>query len=465
MFGVQMQSKLAPEIKKRYGQNHSYCDVHTAVTPFDRVDYDARVPGAGTFRQVFECYGRLLNNEKHVYGGPVCSEGHNHWWFAGLTDMNYAQLSSPAGPREPLFVDFDLLKIHPLEMDAAMGAPSMFFQGVAVDHDQYIATSLAYGHIGYLGNPGNEPDEAADMKMYYMVQPLQQHYTMVPVARIAYDHEGQLLATSQALVSGAYKKSRVFVEYENGFRVWVNGSQQPWSVSALGANFELSRWGYVGASADGNTYSYSAQSESSTGEGSRRIDIAHGPQSHYMDARGAFARTDNLATDGAGALKHESTGWELIPARGFTEFGFDPDLVGIADHDISVEPVPLGSAEPIAPEVRWSRGMVYVVPSPGSDAKFRLRRGSNLPPAAVACDSLLAAVGEVITARLPVGIQVDEGSVAWVLGSTHLTASCSVVGRRLMATVPRDLATGEHLWLRISTDLGPYWLDFVSATP
>ena len=80
---------FAPKIQKMFNTNHSYCDVHTAVSPMSRVDYDYRVPGAGTFRHVINCFGLLLMNESKTYG-PVYSEGGNHWWYAGLLDGNYA---------------------------------------------------------------------------------------------------------------------------------------------------------------------------------------------------------------------------------------------------------------------------------------------------------------------------------------------------------------------------------------
>ena len=67
MRSVEMEALLAPQIQAKFGENHSYCDVHTAVTPFSRVDYDHRVPGAGTFRRTFECFGRLLYNEKTAH--------------------------------------------------------------------------------------------------------------------------------------------------------------------------------------------------------------------------------------------------------------------------------------------------------------------------------------------------------------------------------------------------------------
>ncbi|MBM3333911.1 hypothetical protein FJY63_04545, partial [Candidatus Sumerlaeota bacterium] len=49
LFAVEMDRKLAPLIQKKYGTNAAYTDVHTSVSPWDRADYDARVPGAGTF--------------------------------------------------------------------------------------------------------------------------------------------------------------------------------------------------------------------------------------------------------------------------------------------------------------------------------------------------------------------------------------------------------------------------------
>ena len=46
---VEYCARLAPEIQKKFRFSTAYCDVHTAVAPWDRVDYDPRVPGAGTF--------------------------------------------------------------------------------------------------------------------------------------------------------------------------------------------------------------------------------------------------------------------------------------------------------------------------------------------------------------------------------------------------------------------------------
>lgn len=78
-------------------------------------------------------------NERKAYNGPVYSEGGHHWWYAGLLDGNYANDDLL---KLPIFPDFNLLKIHPLEMDAANTG-----QG-----HQYICYAMAYGNIGILSD-------------------------------------------------------------------------------------------------------------------------------------------------------------------------------------------------------------------------------------------------------------------------------------------------------------------------
>ena len=57
MIAVEQEAKNAPQIQAKFGTNHSYCDVHTAVSPFSRVDYDWRVPGAGTSEKLLNVSG------------------------------------------------------------------------------------------------------------------------------------------------------------------------------------------------------------------------------------------------------------------------------------------------------------------------------------------------------------------------------------------------------------------------
>jgi hypothetical protein len=65
---VEFDEYYAQRIKQKYGVKMSYTDVHTAVAPWRYGDYDARVPGAGTFAATFYAYGQLLLNDQRTYG-------------------------------------------------------------------------------------------------------------------------------------------------------------------------------------------------------------------------------------------------------------------------------------------------------------------------------------------------------------------------------------------------------------
>ena len=256
-------------------------------------------------------------------------------------------------------------------------------------HQQFIATTLAYGHIGFLG-----AGEGDMMKIYYMLQPLEEHYTMVPVRRIAYERGGKLLNTSDALVTGVYKDSRLHVEYESGLKVWVNGSASVWELGGLGPRRELPPWGYLAITRDSHTFSCSGIAPAAgLGEnvGPRRhIDLSHGACSHYLDTRGSFAFADTLAGEGAAALKKEEAGWELIPARQFAEFGFRPGLIGAAYRNVVVQAIDEQGAPCPRPTIRWSRGMLYVIRGEGKAFKYLLRPGTGRPPAPIECATRVA---------------------------------------------------------------------------
>ena len=128
---VEFDALLAPQIKAKFDPNSAYTDVHTAVSPWGYTDYDARVPGAGTFAQTFYAYGEILRNDSRVYGGPIFSEGTYHWLYAGLADGNYA-LAYNGRPlaTAPLLPVFDLYQIHTKECDIGMGWTANFCDAI-----------------------------------------------------------------------------------------------------------------------------------------------------------------------------------------------------------------------------------------------------------------------------------------------------------------------------------------------
>jgi hypothetical protein len=333
MVALEQQTLNAPVINKSLGPNHSYCDVHTAVSPMSRVDYDHRVPGAGTFRRTFECFGLLLLNERVAYRGPVFSEGGNHWWYAGLTDGNYANYT-PRINSIPVIPEFQLLKIHPLQMDAG---------NLAANGSEYLAYTLAYGHIGILNGDENEL-----IKRYAFLQPLQNHYSMVPVNSISYFKDGKEYNSSQALQQQLNENAQLKVTYASGFTVYVNFSAETWTVNAMDKTFRLPRHGILAFSDDWKTYAFSGLCDDFVSdEVTERIDMVMSENLFYTDTYGALVSFGNFDAEGTVYLKKEKFGWEIIPARDFVSFAFDPEVLqlhearyiieGVGEDDILIE--------------------------------------------------------------------------------------------------------------------------------
>jgi hypothetical protein len=126
----------SPLIHQVYGTTAGYLDVHSAAPISSHGDMDASSPGAGTLAAWMQGNEGLWGYERRTHNGPVLGEGLDHWYYSGLLDGVEAQLgagSVPANSDEtlPLFVDFDLLRIHPLQANHGMGYYSRWTQSQA----------------------------------------------------------------------------------------------------------------------------------------------------------------------------------------------------------------------------------------------------------------------------------------------------------------------------------------------
>lgn len=326
MIALEQQKLFAPLINKSLGPNHSYCDVHTAVSPMSRVDYDYRVPGAATFRRTFECFGLLLLNEKRAYRGPVFSEGGNHWWYAGLTDGNYANFSPPINTL-PIFPEFQLYKIHPLQMDVG---------NISSNGAEYLAYTLAYGNIGILNG-----DTSEMIKRYAFLQTLQDYYSMIPVKEINYfDSKNDIFNSSQALKYGLNNGAKIRIKYQNGFIIYVNFSDDNWRVDDLDKSFILPKYGILAYSKDLEVFALSGMcDEYSVNTKDYRIDIVKSENQYYFDTYGSIIKTKDFEAEGKVFLKKEKFGWEIIPADDFEQFSFNLDLIDLKNSTVIVEGV------------------------------------------------------------------------------------------------------------------------------
>lgn len=420
---VEFEAKLAPIIQEKFHLDTAYCDVHTAVMPWQYVDYDARVPRAGTFAATFYAYGEIMLHQKKTWNGPVYSEGNNHWYYCGLTDGNYGQDQSARLSVNPWLVDFDLQKLHPLCCNFGMGNLEMFFgdgQGLGnspEQHnarlDQFLAATLAFGHTGFLVLDGGMSNT---VRSYFALQQVHATYAQETATEIRYaDAQGRLLDTSAAVATDAFRRSQVVTRYSNGLVVTVNGhATETWKTAE--AVLPPNGW-HVKDTRNGKLTAWSAMIDG------HRADYVDSPAYRYADGRGRFTRFDGAACDGQLiAHKRENGAMELIPVGSCREFGISLDGQTATAVAIDADGKPLGPAQ-----TRLSRGIVFVTPVPNA---FSYAIEPAGPPAfSLQCDRDKVVPGETVR----------------VVGKSEHTFQ-----------VPADAAIGSRLW----QSFDDAWIDF-----
>jgi hypothetical protein len=234
-----LAASQSPEIHRRYATEANYLDVHSAVPPWFHVDMRAGETGAGQFSRVWDIHRQLWAYERDTHGGPVLGEGNNHWYWSGLLDGVEAQFGSGwpgnGGFTAPLAVDFDLLKIHPLQFNHGMGYYSRWWPTESyhtnwagpvpmVVLDRYRIQEVAFGHAGFLDGSVYANLPLAWLE-HHLLSPVMARYAAARPLEILYETNGAWLdATATAKTGSADAWNRVRVRYENGLTVTVNGS-------------------------------------------------------------------------------------------------------------------------------------------------------------------------------------------------------------------------------------------------
>ena len=424
---VEYCAKLAPQIQAKFHFSTAYCDVHTAVAPWDRTDYDARVPGAGTFAAVFYSFGEIMLHQKKAWNGPVYSEGNNHAFYCGLTDGNYGQDQRYRPAVNPWLVDFDLRKLHDLCCNFGMGAPDMFYAGAYPPQDtpdrrdatvdRFLAATVAFGHPGFLVYDDGVKHA---LRSYYMLQQLHSRYCLSSAVEIRYaDASGHVLDTSAAVASGAFKRSQVVTRYADGTVTVANGHPtERLKTSAFGRDIDLPPNGYAGWTSD------RAIEVTSGDRQGHRFDEAVTPDYLYIDGRGKFVRGAKAAGSGVGICRVLPDGQREILLVEGAECGFAVPAQEVVALDKQGKE--MGPAK-----WRTARGLTYVEPVSGAFS-YRLSPatlGDGGAPVELKCDRDEVVAGERV----------------------------EVVGKqRHEVTIAADAKPGQRLWIQREGA----WIDF-----
>jgi hypothetical protein len=337
---VELDEYYAKRIKAKFGPKMSYTDVHTAVAPWEYVDFDARIPGAGTFAATFYAYGQLLLNDQRVYG-LAQTEATFQWLYAGLDSGSYGWVYTDVNLlTHPLDVSFRLMKIHPLHCDYGMGYTYRYLSQLDAGWlnsprkreyvDLFLSTTIAYGNMGWLVKDfeGSQPFGIEAMaRSYYMMQQLQQQYAFSPPKLIEYaNRKGEYLNPSQAHATGAIADSRLRVLYENGTHVYVNRSSDGvWVVKDSAGNaVEVPPSGWLAFNPKNGFYELSANVNG------RRIDYVKALEFEFLDGRGYWTEQGSLGSTGSVALRQKTGGGlELIDIYGNDRILFEGRQDGV----------------------------------------------------------------------------------------------------------------------------------------
>ncbi len=234
-------NQYAPEIHRRYGTSATFLDVHTAVPPWEKTDYNARSKGSARFLPVLQAYSDLLSYLRTAHAGPILGEGGAHFLYAGLVDGVAAEYEQ-SGSTLPL-VDFALLRLHPLMVNHGVGYfPYYFAQDgnpkwsgyTRDDHYRYMANEIAFCHAGYVDTPELMESPEAWLEWVErearLVAPIHRRCATAQATRVLYRVSGELVGVEQAVA--AQQAEQVFVEYDNGLQVYVNRHPtQSWQVT------------------------------------------------------------------------------------------------------------------------------------------------------------------------------------------------------------------------------------------
>jgi hypothetical protein len=384
----------SPVIHNAFGTTAAYLDVHSAAPISSHGDMDSSSPGAGALTTWMQENEALWAFERKTHDGPVLGEGLDHWYYSGLLDGVEAQLGAGSvsmnlGEAMPLFVDFDLLNIHPLQVNHGMGYYSRWTQAgtsfmTTAQMDAYRMQEIAFGHAPFLGS-GTWNDVSRAFVDSNLVPPVATSYGTALASSIQYGVSGAWVSSSVAAQSGQF--SQVQVAYSNGLSVVANANATPITWNGL----TIPQYGW--AAKNSNLLAYTAQC------GSTICDYAQTATSLFANARDqsdmeigwGYAAPSVSAVKQASSNSFSMTfGWQVLRDLG-TQINYKVFVHFVNDSeasDASAGIVFQDDFQPSPATTQWQAGQTVTtgpisiaIPSSVPDGTYSIRIGLYDPAA------------------------------------------------------------------------------------
>ncbi len=267
-----------PSIHAAYSTGAGYLDVHTAILPSFKIDYDASSNGAGRQISTFNFYRDLIGYARNTHRGPVVGEGFGYSTptWAGIIDGIEADPRSlfdisldKGGTDVPTIVDFKQKVLNRFFIPHGAGYIGRFYPGKKyawnrAELERYRATELAFGSAGFMCNPFDQMLPMVDiLREYCFLKHIQPFYLKAKPVNIAYFHEGYAPGTSFSLTNALHSIlsqvsnnstekalleafSQMKIVYDNGFTLYANRDvSRPWDVAVNGLNYTLPPGGFL----------------------------------------------------------------------------------------------------------------------------------------------------------------------------------------------------------------------------
>jgi hypothetical protein len=277
VLNAQTQSPL---IHAAFQTSAAFLDVNSAVPPFWHADMDASVPQAAMLFTMLRNSTALWAYERQTHNGPVLGEGKEHWYYSGLLDGVEAQLgagtiSANSDVLLPLFVDFDLSRIHPLQVNHGMGYYSRWtrtatWNMTTLQMDAYRMQEIAFGHAPFL-TVGSWNIVPLALLESNLVSPVALRYGLAHATSIQYSLGGLWVTPSVAAQAGQF--TQVKISYDNRLLVVANDAATPLVWNTL----TIPQYGWAATGPD--LLAYTAQC------GSTICDYAQTPVSIFANSR------------------------------------------------------------------------------------------------------------------------------------------------------------------------------------